>query len=172
MRQMLVVLAYQKDPLLSKLVKKRHYSSLMMLAVGAGIYGTAFAQSTYIIKHIYNDSLFSTYKQAKIRQRTFATTSIVYYSLLFGGIAMITGWNMFYDRKIKKQKKVIDARVDATIRDLSEGANDLYARGELFELLKSEEVVLEYLNLWRATHPTIVQEKPMRESKLKLQRFH
>jgi hypothetical protein len=173
MRQLLVILAYQKDPQLRKLIKKRNYSSPMLSAVGLGIYGVSFAQSVYALRHIYDEHLLfpKGYRQIKTRLRTAANMTVIYYGILFGGIAIIASWNIYFDRKIKKRKKEIDAQIDGVIRYLSAGANHLYARSELVDLLKSEEVIMEYLNLWYATHPRTVEDAPLPESRLKLQRF-
>lgn len=154
MRHLLVVLAYSKDPILCKLLKKKDYANVMLLAGTLGVFGVTMADHIYVEHEIYNNRLLipKTFESVKIRQLTVANLTVIYDSITVATALLVTSWNLYYASKIKKRKKQIDAQIDRVIDDLNHGANNVYARNSLMALLKNDEAVTEYLNIWHYAH--------------------
>jgi len=152
MRTMLLVMAYEQDPELLKMIKKQGYANPAILAVVLGVYGLTLAEGIYIADGAYTRPAVGGYHAIKNRQAVTGNITTIIGGLGLGSTLAIVAWIAHYNKKISKRKQVIRNQVDAILTQLSAGAGDQQVHAPLLALLKDEESVAEFLSLWRSAH--------------------
>jgi len=159
MKEILLIFAYEHDPLLRMLVRRKAKSQAILIVGGVGAFSVAMSQHMYVASQLWGPNpTAKTRHQALIRLRTPVILSFIY-----DGIDILTAltaatWLGIYNKKISNRKKVLDAQVDEVYAKLTMGVADASVRDSLVALLKSETSATEYLNLWRAAHSKPFQE--------------
>jgi hypothetical protein len=167
MRNLLLILAYEQDAVLRKMLKRKDYANAMIFGASIGVFGVNLSQHLYAYHLAYHKPVPDGYHEIKIRAQTLVNMALIEDGIELFSAALVAGWSAYYSRKVNRRKKWINNQVDAVLNDLEQGANDTYAKIALLDLLKNEESAVEFLNIWRAAHASPGQEHtPLAEQDL------
>lgn len=149
---LLLAMAYERDPLLGKWIKKRKRTEPAAALGLIAVYGVTMAQGINGVLDAYKEPITTNVHRGRLPILVPYTLTIVQAGLGLATFLGISVWAHHCNRHIQARQQELQGRVDRVLQKLAGGVHDQAVSQELSALV-GEDAKEEYLKLWHVIHP-------------------
>jgi len=150
--RLLLAMAYERDPLLGKWIKKRKRTEPAAALGLISVYGVTMAQGINGVLDAYKEPITTNVHRGRLPILVPYTLTIVQAGLGLVTFVGISVWVHHCNRHIQVRQQELHSRVDRVLQKLAGGVHDRAVSQELSALV-GEDAKDEYLKLWHVIHP-------------------